>query len=104
METLLSGAYVGVDPPSGGASQFQFEGLDSPPIVTSDTPGNQFVLHAADLESLDVGSPVYFRRIQVGQVLGKALRSADRMLIAADRATSQLDNDGRHEYDTSIGE
>ena len=34
-----------------------------------DVPGRQFVLRADDLGSLDVGSPVYFRRVQVGQVV-----------------------------------
>ena len=40
-----------------------------PPIVTRDASGKQYVLHATDIGSLDIGSPVYYRRIKVGQVI-----------------------------------
>ncbi|HEY0268266.1 MAG TPA: MlaD family protein, partial [Methyloradius sp.] len=33
-----------------------------------DASGKQFVLHSTDLGSLDIGSPVFYRRIKVGQV------------------------------------
>lgn len=46
-----------------------FVALDVPPIVTADTPGREFVLRAANLGSLDVGVPVYFRRLTVGEVV-----------------------------------
>src|SRR5450830_1566177 len=46
----------------------EFAGLEQPPIITRDTSGKQFVLHAADLGSVDIGSPVFYRRIKVGQV------------------------------------
>lgn len=81
LETLLSGAYVGVDPAKKGARQEQFEGLDAPPVLTSDTAGRQFVLRASDLGSLDLGSPVYYRRIAVGQVLGYQLSDDGRDVL-----------------------
>jgi len=76
--TLLSGAYIGVDAPEGGngqkkATKFEFEGLETPPAVTHDRAGKRFRLKAEDLGSLDVGSPVYFRRITVGRVIGYEL-------------------------------
>lgn len=74
--TLLSGAYIGVDAGHSGKRQAVFSGLDSPPIVTSDLPGRQFRLIAEDLGSLDIGSPVLYRRIQVGQVIAYHLNSA----------------------------
>ncbi|MET0541196.1 MAG: MlaD family protein, partial [Variovorax sp.] len=46
----------------------EFTGLEVPPIVTRDASGQQYTLHATDVGSLDVGSPVYFRRIRVGQI------------------------------------
>ncbi|OVZ57264.1 mammalian cell entry protein [Pigmentiphaga sp. NML080357] len=67
--TLLSGAYIGVDAGRSEERATSFVGLEVPPIVTADTPGKQFVLHAHDLGSLDIGSPVYFRRVSVGQVV-----------------------------------
>jgi len=66
--TLLSGAYIGVDAGSAEETADEFVGLEAPPIVTRDASGRQFLLHAKDVGSLDVGSPVYFRRIKVGQV------------------------------------
>ncbi len=40
-----------------------------PPIVTSGLPGRQFVLHADDLGSLGIGSPVFYRHYDAGQVV-----------------------------------
>lgn len=67
--TLFSGTYISIDPVRGGAPIRKFEGLEHPPVVTRDLPGRHFVLHADRLSSLDVGSPVYFRQIKVGQVV-----------------------------------
>ena len=71
--TLLSGAYIGVDPGKGGHSQKLFTGLENPPAVTSESHGAAFTLHSADLGSLDIGSPVYYRRLRVGSVVRYAL-------------------------------
>ncbi len=76
--TLLSGAYIGVDAEEGKdganrATKLTFEGLEVPPAVTHDRAGKRFMLKASDLGSLDIGSPVYFRRINVGRVIGYAL-------------------------------
>ena len=68
INTFFSGAYIGV---AGGKSQVEkeeFIGLDAPPIITGDEAGKVFVLHSNDLGSLDTGSPIYYRRINVGQV------------------------------------
>jgi paraquat-inducible protein B len=66
--TLLSGSYVGVDIGSQTAARRDFVGLESPPVFAAGVPGREFVLKSADLGSLDIGSPVFFRRLQVGQV------------------------------------
>ena len=71
--TLFSGAYIGVDPGKPGTPATHFEGLEVPPVVTTDLPGSHFVLRAASLGSLNVGAPVYFRRIEVGQVISYQL-------------------------------
>ena len=71
--TLLSGAYIGMDVGASKESKREFVGLDAPPIVTVDLPGRHFQLRADDLGSLDVGSPVYFRRVQVGSVVAYEL-------------------------------
>ena len=67
--TILSGAYIGVDPSKEGNPTRHFQGLETPPVVTMGQPGRHFWLHADRLGSLDIGSPVYYRQIQVGQVV-----------------------------------
>jgi paraquat-inducible protein B len=68
IDTLLSGAFIGADIGESDEAQDQFTGLEIPPAVNHGAPGRTFELHAEDLGSLDIGSPVYYRRIQVGRV------------------------------------
>ena len=79
LTTLLSGIYVAVDPGSdaSGARDF-YQGLDEPPRIESSAAGSSFLLSADSLGSLDVGSPVYLRQIQVGEVVRYALRDDGR--------------------------
>jgi paraquat-inducible protein B len=67
--TLLSGAYIAMDPSRKGSGTHHFVGLEAPPVVTMDTAGRYFKLRAERLGSLDIGAPVYFRQIKVGQVV-----------------------------------
>jgi paraquat-inducible protein B len=71
--TLLSGPYITVDPGRAKEKRRDFVALDVPPIVTHEDPGREFILRAADLGSHDVGVPVYFRRLQVGEVVAREL-------------------------------
>jgi paraquat-inducible protein B len=68
VDTLFSGAFIGADVGNSSDEQTDFTGLEAPPPVTHGAPGRRFTLHSTDLGSLDIGSPVYFRRIQVGRV------------------------------------
>jgi paraquat-inducible protein B len=67
--TLLSGAYIGMDAGRNPTEKREFEGLDVQPAITADVPGREFSLVSDDLGSLDIGSPIYLRRVPVGQVL-----------------------------------
>jgi paraquat-inducible protein B len=69
LNTLLSGTYIGADAGKSHDERQDFTGLETPPAVTGDQKGHQYVLHSDNLGSLDIGSPVFFRRIQVGQVV-----------------------------------
>jgi len=71
--TLLSGSFVGVDIGSKTSARRDFVGLESPPVFAAGVPGREFVLKSDDLGSLDIGSPVFFRRLQVGQVTSYVL-------------------------------
>lgn len=71
IDTLLSGSYVQVAPGApGGRRQTRFTGLEDPPVVASSEPGRTFLLRAARLGSISLGSPVFFRDLSVGVVLG----------------------------------
>jgi len=68
LSTLLFGAYIGADAGVETEKKDIFTGLEVPPIITRDVSGKQYVLHSTDIGSLDIGSPVFYRRIKVGQV------------------------------------
>ncbi|TAM13072.1 MAG: MCE family protein [Nevskiaceae bacterium] len=71
--TLLSGAYIEVDPGISDQRQTQFVALSQPPAVLRGGAGRSFVLHAVDVGSLSAGSRVYYRRFAVGRVTGMQL-------------------------------
>ncbi|CAI8786031.1 intermembrane transport protein PqiB [Pseudomonas neuropathica] len=73
IDTLLSGDYIGADIGQADNRAKHFKGLENPPPITYGEPGKRFMLHAPDLGSLDIGSPVYYRKIPVGQVVTYAL-------------------------------
>lgn len=73
IDTLLSGDYIGADIGQANARAKRFVGLETPPAITYGEPGKRFTLRSTDLGSLDIGSPVYFRKIPVGQVVAYAL-------------------------------
>lgn len=68
-KTLVSGAYIAVNVGTSEERETEFIGLEKPPTVTNDQKGRRFMLKAADLGSLNVGSPIYFRRIPVGRIV-----------------------------------
>jgi paraquat-inducible protein B len=80
--TVFSGAYIDVDPGPRGKSTNRFIGLEEPPIVTTGLPGRHFILESERRESLEVGAPVYYRQLRVGEVVAYQL-SADGSKILA---------------------
>lgn len=73
LETLLSGGYIAADPGTSASTSKSFEGLESPPQIIYDQAGSRFLVEADDLGSLSVGSPVYYRKVPVGQVVSYGL-------------------------------
>jgi paraquat-inducible protein B len=71
IETLLSGSYIGMMPgEAGGKATHKFVGQEDPPILQANVPGHNFVLKAKKLGSISLGSPVFYRDLSVGEVLG----------------------------------
>jgi len=71
--TLFGGTYIGTDIGKSKTRKRDFIGLEEPPVISTDIPGREFILHADTLGSLDAGVPIFFRRLQVGQVTSYAL-------------------------------
>ncbi|MFO1154930.1 MAG: MlaD family protein [Rhodospirillales bacterium] len=72
LSTLLSGAYIGLRPGDGDPAS-HFVALDTPPVYQTDMPGKTYTLRADRLGSVSAGSPIYFRGLQVGGILGHKL-------------------------------
>jgi paraquat-inducible protein B len=71
LETLLSGSYVGMLPgATTGKPQRAFNGREDPPIISEQTPGHVFLLKAKRLGSIQLGSPIFYRDLSVGEVAG----------------------------------
>jgi paraquat-inducible protein B len=79
LSTLLSGAYIGMDPSTEGKRTKKFAGLERPPVVQSTEPGTSFRLHSKSLGGLDFGAPVYYKRIEVGNVVDYDLDDAGQI-------------------------
>lgn len=75
LDTILSGSYVAIAPSNEGTPQLEFVGLETPPVVSADTPGRRIVLETEHLGSLGVGSPVYYRQLPAGEVEEYELRA-----------------------------
>ncbi|HUM09362.1 MAG TPA: MlaD family protein [Myxococcaceae bacterium] len=80
--TLFSGVYIEMEPGTeAGRRTERFEGLEEPPVLPPSGEGRTFVLRARSLGSLSRGSPVYYRGVPVGEVLGATL-SQDSQSVA----------------------
>jgi paraquat-inducible protein B len=71
LSTLVSGSYIGMLPGQSTARHMRdFVGREDPPVLESNTPGRTFLTKANRLGSVSLGSPVFFRDLTVGEVLG----------------------------------
>ena len=81
LETLVSGAFIAIDPGEpGGISKRDFVGLEQPPGVRSDEPGHIYKLEAPTIGSVSEGTPIFYRDIPAGEVLGYDLGDGHGMV------------------------
>jgi paraquat-inducible protein B len=78
--TLLSGAYIEIEP-GGGPPQSLFVGLESPPVLYSDVAGKRITLMAKQLGSIERGSPIIYQGISAGEVLGYEMANDTRNVL-----------------------
>lgn len=80
LETILSGNYIGIHP-GDGEERKEFVALNTPPSTTADLPGLHLRLVTTSLGSLHQGAPVYYHRIQIGEVSQYKLASDDNNIF-----------------------
>lgn len=68
LNTLLSGAYIELQPGKATVQKYYYELLDSPPIAPADAPGVRVTLLSDDATALAVGDPVLYHGYAVGTV------------------------------------
>ena len=66
--TLLSGAYIELQPGAKGEEKNDYKLLDAPPLASPDAEGIRVVLTSDRAGQLNPGDPVLFRGFQVGSV------------------------------------
>lgn len=83
LNTLLSGSYIAVQPGTSHEPCHDFMGLDEAPPVPENAPGLHVKLRSDALRSIQKGSPVYYRNIQVGSVQDYTLDDGRGIIIDA---------------------
>ncbi len=77
LETIMTGNYIRLRPGSG-ESAYNFKALDAPPSIAEDTPGLHLTLTALELPSVENGSPIYFKKMEVGSVQSYQMRKEQK--------------------------
>ncbi|OEU55328.1 MAG: hypothetical protein BA862_03450 [Desulfobulbaceae bacterium S3730MH12] len=81
LDTILSGSYIGVQVGSSTVPSRKFSGLSSSPPISMDTPGLHIGLRAEKLGSIQTGTNIYYRNIEIGNVENYRLEEDKNILI-----------------------
>jgi paraquat-inducible protein B len=80
LSTVLSGAYIQLQPGQSNDNAREFQVLEQPPISSSGTAGKHIQLMSAVGNSLRVGDPVSYQGLIVGRVAEAEFRVNDRLM------------------------
>jgi paraquat-inducible protein B len=69
LTTFFSGTYIGMDPGTDNDDESSYIGEDRPPVIAPTEDGRRFYLLADSLGSIDIGAPVFYKQLQVGEVM-----------------------------------
>jgi len=104
-ETLLSGAYITLDlGPRDAKIERSFKGLEDPPMIIDQPDALRLELTTNDLGDISTGSPIYYRDIRVGKVVGYELGDKDQNItihIAIAHKHANLVNANTHFWNVS---
>lgn len=80
LDTLVSGNYIAFQPASEGEKRKRFTALKTPPALGELEDGLSLTLRAGELSSVQTGSPIYYRRLKIGEVSSYNLSSDDQFV------------------------
>ena len=78
--TLLSGAYIELQPGNKGGEPASYQLLDAPPLAPPDAKGIRVVLDSSRAGQLSPGDPVLFRGYRVGSVEASTFNPQERTI------------------------
>ena len=79
--TLLTGAYIELEPGLDSHAVTEYRGLETPPPTNSNVPGRRLILTADEAGSLVVGSPVVYLGVEVGRIETRELALGGRQVV-----------------------
>jgi len=79
--TLLTGAYIELEPGTGEPGVRKWIGLETPPATSRSVPGRRLTLVSDEAGSLSVGSPIYYRGYDVGRIESRELDADGRRIV-----------------------
>ncbi len=104
LSTLITGAYIELEPGDGAAPVHHYDGLEEPPVTSANVPGLRLTLVAEDAGSLTAGSPIYYRGFEVGRVERRTLDVDNRRIrfdVFIDEDYANLVREGTCFWNTS---
>lgn len=66
--TILSGAYIEMEPGKSGSLVLKYKMLSQPPLSTQEDQGIRLRLRSHGISKMDVGTPVHFNGYEVGYI------------------------------------
>jgi len=79
--TLLTGAYIELEPGTGDLGVRKWKGRETPPATNRSVPGRRLTLVSEEAGSLSVGSPIYYRGYDVGRIERRVLDPDGRRIV-----------------------
>ena len=79
--TLLTGAYIELEPGTGDLGVRKWKGRETPPATNRSIPGRRLTLVSEEAGSLSVGSPIYYRGYDVGRIERRVLDPDGRRIV-----------------------
>lgn len=82
LETIFGGNYIALQMGTKGKITSTFTGLETAPPIAKDTPGLHLTLKPHNLGSIQKGTGIYYRNIQIGSVQDYSLNGETDILVS----------------------